>query len=226
MTSKKVKGHGFPNVRLLDSVAVGSSFCIVNGRVHQAEVGNWAFYVPALQLKLLHSVDGLVHCIRDSAPTRDEAFSEAWRLNSETYTTQDWRAAFSKHTVTRAAENYLVALRLYEAGVGPEPLALCLVSDFTSVYNLHGGTTAGFYVRNINHLPPKDSTTLEEIVACGVIPDRIKSCVRQQIRGYVSDLNSVVGALPTGRDTEIKAMVEHVWQQYRQDRESRNPDLV
>jgi hypothetical protein len=49
----------------------------------------------------------------------------------------------------------------------------------------------------------KKETTEEEMLACGVRPDKSKSCLRQQIRGYVSDLNSVVGVMPLNAEAEI-----------------------
>lgn len=44
---------------------------------------------------------------------------------------------------------------------------------------------------------------MSQIHEAGVIPDKIRSCVRQQRRGYVIDLCSVVGCQPKNAEEEI-----------------------
>jgi hypothetical protein len=121
----------------------------------------------------------------------------------------DWKQALNKNTRRRAVENYLAASRLHAAGLGPQPLGLCHVRDFS--YRLFGDSseTAGIIIGDIRKLPPKADATEEQIIAAGVTIDGIRSCVRQQIHGYVSDLNSVVGVMPVDAEREIEAMLDH-----------------
>ena len=51
---------------------------------------------------------------------------------------------------------------------------------------------------------------LDELMAAGVMPDRVLSCVREQIKGYVSDLNSVVGVTPSESNSLVAEIEEYV----------------
>lgn len=46
--------------------------------------------------------------------------------------------------------------------------------------------------------------------ATGVAPDRTQGCIRQQIRGYVSDLNSVVGVMPVDAESEVQLVQQQL----------------
>lgn len=62
---------------------------------------------------------------------------------------------------------------------------------------------AGIFIENLDNYPRRAPVTLEEMISAGVKPDKIKSAIRQQINGYVSDLNSVVGVMPITAEKEI-----------------------
>ncbi len=65
-------------------------------------------------------------------------------------------------------------------------------------------------VEDIRNLQPKKNATEEEIIAAGVTLDGLKSCFRQQINGYVSDLNSVVGVMPVDAEQEIEEILSRL----------------
>ncbi|MEO8614031.1 MAG: hypothetical protein ABI600_02735 [Luteolibacter sp.] len=197
-----VEIHQFEKARLF----MGWFFC--DGRVMKAMAGAWNFYVPALNLKLAYPRNGKVHCLRPITPPYDLLMSGA--LDQERigrYWADDWKRALGKSTRRRAAENFVSASRLHAAGLGPKPLGICYVKNFS--YSLFGPSseTAGIMIEDINQLPQKTKATEEEIIAAGVTLDQIRSCVRQQIRGYVSDLNSVVGVMPVDAEEEIQEIL-------------------
>ena len=66
------------------------------------------------------------------------------------------------------------------------------------------GIVFGIMVENLRNYSRKRPATLEQLEAAGVVPDRTSSCLRQQIRGYVSDLNSVVGVRPLAAEVEVQ----------------------
>lgn len=68
--------------------------------------------------------------------------------------------------------------------------------------------TAGIIVDNLQRYTPKDETTESAMRVAGVEPDRLRSCIRQQINGYVSDLNSVVGVMPMNAEQEVSDIEE------------------
>jgi hypothetical protein len=179
-------------------------------RVMRAMTGAWNFYVPAMNLKLAYpAANGMIHCLHRIAPRRDLLMSG--KLDDQQigrYSADDWKRAFTTSTRHRAVENYIAASRLHAAGLGPKPLGICYVRHFSHGLSGRPGETAGILIEDINKLPAKRDATEEEIIAAGVTPDRIKSCVRQQIRGYVSDLNSVVGVIPTGAGDEIRSLLD------------------
>lgn len=61
----------------------------------------------------------------------------------------------------------------------------------------------GLYIDDLNFYDEKNETTFAELSHADVIPDKINSCLRQQIKGYVSDLNSVVGVMPKDKNDEV-----------------------
>jgi len=193
-------------VTVFSQVRLNGSQCEIDDRSFDINPGCWAFYVPALELKLLHAVGGRVHCTHSSTPDRDDLFEGRAVTVAPTYIRSDWEQALSKSTLTRAAELFIVSRRLHLAGLGPEPMGLAIVRRFITDYDAASGLTAGIHVRNLRAYPPKPDTTIEEILAAGVTPDRILSCVRQQMNGYVMDLNSVVGVMPVDAEDEIATL--------------------
>lgn len=172
---------------------------------YQVAVGAWAFWAPAFRTKILHAIDGQAHCLANSAPPREQLLAGQYAVpEGGRYSTQDWLNALSKCVLRRAAENFLAAQRLHAAGLGPAALGICLVRRFHAWYSPAVGHTAGIMVEDLNHLPRKwKKGTAQQMLDAGVAPDRILSSVRQQIRGYVSDLNSVVGVMPINAEQDI-----------------------
>lgn len=181
------------------------------GEVHySASLGAWAIWIPAFRSKILHAVDGLAHCTAGSTPPRDKLLDETHRMREGgLYSLDDWRAALSKDVLQRTAENYVSAQRLQQAGLGPAVLGICLVLRFSAWYAPGMGYTAGIVVEDLNYLPRKwRKATMQQMLDAGVQPDRIQSSIRQQIRGYVSDLNSVVGVMPINAEQEVLQLTD------------------
>ncbi|MDF1803078.1 hypothetical protein [Thalassovita sp.] len=189
----------------------------IGGRWRRVRWGAWALYVPGRQLKLLHSVGGLVHCIYHKAPRREAVLSGRLDRPSKV-PLESWQAALSKPIMRRVAENYLCLQRLYAAGLGPEPLGLVIVPDYKAWFSRGRTFSAGYRVADINLLPEKTPATEEQVRAAGVIPDFSKAIIREQIRGYASDLNSVRGVMPDGGEDEITALEAQLKQALSQAR--------
>ncbi len=119
------------------------------------------------------------------------------------YEPADWFNALSTPVLQRTAENIVVIRRLAAAGVGPKLLGICVVRRFSSWYSSAETITGGYFVENLLYRFPKRETTTADLARAGVAPDRINSCLRQQIRGYVSDLNSVVGVMPIDAENDV-----------------------
>ncbi len=181
------------------------------GSLFKAHAGAWNFYVPSLKLKLAYARNGMIHCLHRKTPDIDQLFAGKWdgdRIGR--YSSEEWKSALSKSTRRRAAENYLSAQRLHIAGLGPKPLGICYVRNFSCKLFGDWSETAGIMIEDINQLPAKSDATEEQIIAAGVTVDSLKSCVRQQIKGYVSDLNSVVGVMPVDAEEEIEAILKQL----------------
>lgn len=180
----------------------------------RVKAGAWNFYVPALNLKLAYSREGCVHCLHKVTPPVNRLL--AGDFDGEQigrYSAEDWKQALTKSTRQRAAENFIAAERLHAAGLGPKPLGLCYVRRFSSKAFGAWSETSGIMIEDINTLPAKPDATEAEILATGVTLDGINSCVRQQIRGYVSDLNSVLGVMPVAAEQEIEAILTQLSEQ-------------
>jgi hypothetical protein len=65
------------------------------------------------------------------------------------------------------------------------------------------GPTCGLLSRDVFRMPRKLSGRLAHVRQAGVLPDRLGSCVRQQVRGYVIDLCSVVGCVPVEAEETV-----------------------
>lgn len=195
---------------VIDSCAIHRKTCDIDGKVYRLKMGAWAFYVPELQMKLLHAVDGRVHCTHDSAPPRDRVFSGSSFTTKEPYQERDWFNIYSKSVLKRAAENYVMYKRLHENHIGPEPLGCCLVRSIRAAYTPNETFTVGVMLADLTRYPRKRRTTEAQMIAAGVTPDKIRSALRQQIRGYVSDLNSVVGAMPIAGEQDVSLLEQEL----------------
>lgn len=74
----------------------------------------------------------------------------------------------------------------------------------SSADNRINGCCVGVEVENISKLKRKPKATEADLTKTGIITDKINSSIRQQIRGYVSDLNSVVSVSLMEHDERIE----------------------
>ncbi|EYD76519.1 hypothetical protein Rumeso_01940 [Rubellimicrobium mesophilum DSM 19309] len=192
-----------PRITVLPPVTLAPFMLATGWRPHWAYMGMWAAYAPALQLKLLHSVGGHVHSIAHVAPRRD-------RAGDPGDPDAAWARAFAKPIARRAAENWVMLERLHKAGLGPEPLGLAVAPRYRAWFSRGLTHSAGTLVADLHRYPPKVPATEEQVRAAGVIPDARLACVREQINGYVSDLNAVRGAMPEDAGEEVAALTERL----------------
>jgi len=66
------------------------------------------------------------------------------------------------------------------------------------------GYGVGVRVENILKMRVKPDATERDLLELGIMTDKINSAIRQQIRGYISDLNSVVSVSLVEPDTNKK----------------------
>jgi len=173
---------------------------LLDGTLYKVRAGRWMFYLPQLQAKLIHARDENIDCTSPARPPADVLEQTGTDLGR--YVSDEWRRALTTPITRRLAELWIVSARLWRAGLGPQPLGLCFVEQFQRDGEMLG-PTCGFLTENITRLRPKLACRLEHIEAAGVRPDKIMSCVRQQMRGYVVDLCSVVGCVPKNAEEEI-----------------------
>jgi hypothetical protein len=126
------------------------------------------------------------------------------------YSREEWRHAYSTPASRRAAENAVAAQRLHAAGLGPRVLGLCIALRFRDGARADKDFAAGFLSEDVLRLPPKPPAEEEEFLAAGVSLDRLRSAIRQQVNGYVVDLNAAVGVLPVGAENEVAALEERI----------------
>jgi hypothetical protein len=182
----------------------------VDGKRFDYETGAWAYWIPALRCKFLYSMLGRLDCRFTGVPSRQTCESAAdpdsASGNHSPYTWQDWRNVYAKKAARRAAELYVATERLHKAGIGPRPLGICMARSLVESghADIHGAF--GISTENVLQLPIKVPATEDEFLRAGVQPDRIRSCIRQQLRGYAIDLNSAVGAMPINAEAEIAAI--------------------
>ena len=170
--------------------------------------GKWSFYNPASLIKLPYSYKGHLHCRSKNAPSRDDLLSGL--LDSQDfspYSVSDWKKAYQTTVLRRTAENFVITKRLYEAGLGPEPMGLVSVEKCL-IYGLPGiHPNYGMRVQDVNKLKKKAEASESDVLAAGVMPDTTKSCMRQQVNGYLLDLNSVTGVQAIDAEDEIETIV-------------------
>ncbi len=182
----------------------------IDGRRFAYDSGAWAYWIPALCCKFLHSAQGRLDCRFTGVPSRQTCETvtdpDSSAGNDSPYTWQDWRNVYAKTAARRAAELYVATERLYKAGIGPRPLGICMARSLVESghEDVHGAF--GISTENVLQLPIKAPATEDEFLRAGVQPDRIGSCIRQQLRGYAVDLNSAVGAMPINAEAEIAAI--------------------
>jgi len=179
------------------------TYAEIGGRRLTAYSGAWAFYVPRIGVKILHSFQGFCHCIHASAPRRHEVFEGVARLRGNRYALEEWRHAYETSVARRAAENYVAACRLYDHGLGPRVAGCVVALSLDAFYDDDALRSFGILVEDLRGYPHRQQVTLKQLKSAGVAPDRSASCIRQQIRGYVSDLNSVVGVMPVDAEAEV-----------------------
>ncbi len=189
-------------VEVIDRARLWPSHVALDGRLALVKWGAWAIYVPSRQLKLLHAVGGRQHCIYHKAPKREEVIGGFDRRRGA----EDWARVLSTAVTRRAAENWVMFARLHAAGIGPEPLGLVAVRDYRSFFSRGRGISAGLRLADLTRYPEKPPTTEAELRAAGIVPDRSLASIREQIRGYVSDLNNLHGAMPEDAEAEVAAV--------------------
>lgn len=180
--------------------------CRLDGRDYAIHRGNWAFYVPELEVKILHSRDGRRWCFHGSRPGADllAAGDDAQPLGP--YSLADWRASLSMPVLRRVAENHVSARRLASVGAGPA-VGRCILIRSLAYEGLGGAcVSAGFEVANLTRYVRKPPCGPDDLIRAGVQVDRIASALRQQINGYVSDLDSVLGVVPLDAEAEVQAL--------------------
>lgn len=188
---------------------------LIDGIEYAYEAGVWACWVPKLLCKFIYSVDGFVHCIHKTAPARELLLSGTLDLSlmadpAGKYTLQEWHAIFSKEAIWRVAELYIATSRLACAGLGPQPLGIFMARQRIDKGVIDKGGVFGICTADATRLPAGPSATEEDMLRAGVRPDKIKSCIRQQLNGYVIDLNSVVGVVPVDADEEVSKLAEEI----------------
>ena len=185
----------------------GASHVMLDGRTYACFRGAWAIWIPVLQVKFLNSIDGKLACLSRKAPPR-EGVSGSGRLASRwgSYSLEAWRLAYETPVSRRVAENVVAAARLHEAGLGPRVLGLCLARRFRDGARTDRSFAAGFMAEDAALKAPRPPATRAQLIAAGVRPDRIDSAVRQQINGYVVDLNSAIGVVPVDAEAEVAAV--------------------
>jgi SAM-dependent methyltransferase len=195
-----------PAITFIDRCVVRGDTCEIDGKIHPLHRGRWACYVPDLGFKFLYGIGEQLHCTHSSAPDRAALFAGQASISGSSYTAADWLTTYSKKVTRRAAENYVAASRLASMGIGPAVRGCLAVREFIFDERIAPGMSAGVCIDNLEAYAEKRKTTEREMVNAGVAPDRTRSSLRQQIRGYVSDLNSVVGVMPVNAAGEISRL--------------------
>ena len=179
------------------SIATGPQSCRLDGIPVRMCLGKWAFFIPATGEKFLHARDGATDTLSHAKP--DLAAGPAATLR---YEYDEWRRALTTPVDHRVAELWVVMKRLWAAGLGPEPLGF----TFTNSYVRDGvrmGATAGLISENVERLPRKLRCREQDLAEAGVQIDKFRASVRQQLRGYVIDLNAAVGLTPIDGEADV-----------------------
>lgn len=179
----------------------------VDGQVSRADFGRWMIYNRGTSEKFLYARNGTVDVM--PAPFRWRKLLKSLKPSPSQYLHEDWKRALSTPIERRLAELWIASERLWRAGLGPRPQGIVTVRQlFRDGKAL--GPTAGFVTEDVNRLPTREPPSVEDLVAAGVQPDLILSCVRQPLNGYVIDLCSVKGVQPIDAEQEVQQLCEHI----------------
>lgn len=190
----------------IDEVVVAKESAVIDGKSYAIKAGTWALYVPDLQMKILRAADG--NCAYDHPLAPDPAVVRAAHPDQKfrRYTAAEWASSIDKPVLERAAENCVIAERLARHGFGAALRAAVVIRSYRQGETGKPTPSAGMILDNLFTYPRRRDVTETEFRNVGLIPDRFKSCIRQQIRGYVSDLNAVFGVMPVGAEAEVAAL--------------------
>lgn len=196
------------HIKRIKSMRIVGKHAIHSEGYSKINRGLWNFYLEGNNIKLPYTHNGLINCHAKTTPNRDDLFTgKLDNYDFGRYKASDWKNALSKSTKQRAVENYIATKRLHASGLGPKPLGFCHVKNFSEFSKNKSCENFGILVDNVFNLPQKKDASKEEITDAGVHLDLIQSCYRQQVNGYVIDLNSVCGVLPIDAKKEIEEMV-------------------
>jgi hypothetical protein len=172
--------------------------------------GKWNFYIGDLDLKVPYTKGQCLDCRSRATPDRKKlASGKLDKRDFGRYGVDDWKGVLFKSAKQRIIENYIASKRLYVAGLGPAVRGICHIKKYMVLgRNWAPVDTYALKIDNVFDLPKKTDATKGEIISAGVELDQIESCLRQQVNGYVIDLNSVCGVMPIDADEEI-AEIDH-----------------
>lgn len=189
---------------------LGEDHCLLDGVAYAVNRGNWAFYVPALEIKILHARHGARWCLHESRPSAQLLSSGPGHQQLGPYVLDDWRRALSTSILRRAAENYVSARRLSAHGVGPATGRPFLIKALSYGREAETTISAGFEVVDLTRYLKRRQTTPSDLARAGIAIDYIGSALRQQIKGYVSDFDSVRGVMPLAAEDEVRSVEERL----------------
>lgn len=191
-------------VKLFQRCHVSGERCRLDGRDYAISRGNWAFYVPRLGAKILHAREGRRWCFHETRPAADLLDAGDGALALGPYSLDDWRRALAVPVLRRTAENYVSARRLAAVAAGPAVGRGVVIRELTYDEGGAASASAGFEVADLTRYLRREPATEADLARAGVRLDRIASALRQQINGYVSDLDSVVGVAPVASDDAVR----------------------
>lgn len=206
VTFMTAKPTGELPVVTIDEVIVAKDSAVIDGKSYAIKAGTWALYVPELEMKILRAADG--NCAYEHPLAPDPATVRAAPADQKfrRYTAAEWASSIDKPVLERAAENCIIADRLARHGFGAALKAAVVVRSYRQGDSSKPTHSAGMILDNLFTYPRRRDVTETEFRKVGLIPDRYKSCIRQQICGYVSDFNAVFGVMPQGAETEVAAL--------------------
>lgn len=187
--------------------ATGRASIKVDGRRFRCCRGAWATWIPDLGAKILNARAGLLDCLHHLAPSREQIFGDDTSIDiygPDSF--EDWRRAYTTTVSRRVAENVIAAQRLHRAGLGPKVLGVCVALRWNDPTRHSKGHSAGFLSEDVWRLPAKPPASAAEFHGAGVTLDSLGSALRQQVNGYVIDLNAAVGVVPTDAEDDVAGL--------------------
>lgn len=189
--------------------------CVVDGVARRGLYGSWMVYIPSLRMKLFHARGGRLDCAHPRRPS--PAQLESGDYVGRHHSIEDWRAALATPLVDRCAEVYVASLRLAKAGLGPWPRGFVSVGEVVIEASgaiapghvamesrVEPGGTLGLLLDDVMRMPRRPPAEEAEMRQAGVEPDPRRLSLKQQLRGYVIDLNSVRGVMPVDAEDEVR----------------------